>query len=74
MPGKTDRDTKARENRARRAAFRQGLKLQKNPVRDPNAPDYGTWALVRHTGPGRRWPVAAGLDLDGVDAYLDGMH
>jgi hypothetical protein len=74
MTKMTDREDKARENRARRAAFRHGLKLTKNPVRDPNAPDFNTWALLRHTGPGRRWPVAAGMTLDDVEAYLNGMH
>jgi hypothetical protein len=37
---------KARENRARRAAERQGLRLVKGRRRDPNALGYGTVGLV----------------------------
>jgi len=38
--------TKARENQARRAAQRQGLRLTKSRVRDPLASDYG-WHITR---------------------------
>jgi hypothetical protein len=37
---------KARENRARRAAGRQGLRLEKSRLRDPRAIGYGTYMLV----------------------------
>ena len=42
----TDQQYKIRENRARRAAARQGLMLRKNPRRDPRAVDYGTYMLA----------------------------
>ncbi len=35
-----------RENRLRRAAVRQGLRLEKARRRDPRAIDYGTYQLV----------------------------
>ncbi len=39
-------EAKVRENRLRRSAERQGLKLQKSRRRDPRALDYGTYWLV----------------------------
>lgn len=42
---------KARENRARRAAERQGMILRRNPRRDQRAPDYGSYVLEHaHNG------------------------
>lgn len=41
-----DQDIKVRENRLRRMAGRQGLRLLKNPRRDPRATDYGTYMLT----------------------------
>ncbi len=38
-----DNATKARENRLRRAAARQGFAVIKSPVRDPQAKGYGLW-------------------------------
>jgi hypothetical protein len=40
-----DQALKVRENRARRAAIRQGFELQKSPRRDKNALDYGRYML-----------------------------
>lgn len=37
---------KVRENRLRRAAERQGLRLEKSKRRDPLALEYGTFQLV----------------------------
>lgn len=37
---------KVRENRLRRMADRQGLRLMKSRSRDPNALDFGLYALV----------------------------
>jgi hypothetical protein len=37
---------KVRENRLRRAAYRQGLRLEKSRRRDPRAVDYGTDLLL----------------------------
>jgi hypothetical protein len=39
-------DEKVRENRLRRMAERQGLRLVKSRRRDPRAIDYGTYMLV----------------------------
>lgn len=41
-----DQSIKVRENRLRRMAERQGLKLLKNPRRDPRATDYGSYMLT----------------------------
>lgn len=76
-----DHETKARENRSRRAAFRHGLKLERNRVRDPNAVGYGTYALTKVVGVGstRRVlvvagdPISYGLSLNQVEAYLNGQ-
>lgn len=65
---------KIRENKARRAADRQRLSLQKNRSRDPRAAGYGTWQLVDSAG-----KIVAGdpvwgygLSLDEVEQALDG--
>jgi hypothetical protein len=39
---------KARENRARRSAERQGFVLKKSARRDPKALDYGRYWLLSH--------------------------
>lgn len=41
---------KVRENRARRAALRQGMELQKSKRRDPRALDFGGYMLVDLNG------------------------
>jgi hypothetical protein len=41
-----DMDDKVRENRVRRAAERQGLRLIKSRRRDENAWDHGTYGLL----------------------------
>jgi len=60
---------KAREGRLRRAAARHGLRLLKSPRRDPDAFDFGLYALVDvqhggaiHAGSAIGTPYA--LDLD----------
>jgi hypothetical protein len=65
---------KARENRARRAAERQGLILVKSRRRDPRALGYGRYRLDK-ASTGR---TVAGeldsdraLDLDAVEHYLN---
>jgi hypothetical protein len=65
---------KVRENRARRAAERQGLMLMKSRRRDPMALDFNTWMLVdgrtgRKVLHRRR---AYGVTLDEVEAWLRG--
>jgi len=57
---------KVRENRARRAAERQGISVSKNARRDPRALDYGLWSLDDP----RRGVQHANLRLDQVEAYL----
>ena len=46
MPEMTATEFKTYENRLRRVAARQGLKLMKSPRRDVRATDYGTYQLV----------------------------
>jgi hypothetical protein len=71
-------DHKVRENRARRAAKRQGLELVKNRLRDPRALDYGTYALLdahTHTRVAGNERTGFGLSLDDIEAELDrGRH
>ena len=68
-------ENKVRENRLRRAADRQGLKLRRSPRRDENAIDYGLYALTS-VGEGRgtiheQGPISIfTLDLDDVEQYL----
>ena len=68
-------DLKVRENRLRRAAERQGLFLSRRRRRDPNALDFGRYALFRGSLAGE--PVAGvgyggiyGLTLADVEAIL----
>jgi hypothetical protein len=69
---KTDR---ARENRLRRMAERQGLRLERSPRRDPDEPGHGTYQLI-HTytrgvvHAGHAGQAGYGLDLDDVEEYL----
>jgi hypothetical protein len=67
-------DEKVRENRLRRMAERQGLRLVKSRRRDPRAIDYGMYMLVNAeingvvagtAGTGR-----ANFTLDDVEDYL----
>ncbi len=47
---------KVLENRLRRAADRQGLRLAKSHRRDPRAADYGQYWLMDD----KNWPIAGG--------------
>ena len=67
---------KIRENRLRRVADRQGLRLEKSRRRDPRAIDYGMYMLVDPStntvvygaeGTGR-----PNLSIDAVEAWLLG--
>jgi hypothetical protein len=64
-------DEKVRENRLRRMADRQGLKLRKSGRRDPRAIDYGRYWLIEID----RNIVAAGgnngMTLDEVEEELE---
>ena len=53
-----------RENKARRAATRQGLRQEKTSTRDPLALTYG-WYIMR----GKR-QLAHFRDLDGAERWL----
>ena len=71
------RDNKVRENRLRRMADRQGLKLRRSPRRDTHALDYDLYALTTHDG-GKgtiheQGPISIfALDLGAVERLL--MH
>jgi hypothetical protein len=60
---------KVRENRARRAAARQGLKLVKSKRRDRRALDYAVWTIVNT----QTNAVTAGgsLSIDQVEDFLN---
>ena len=65
---------KTRETRLRGMARRQGLELSKSRRRDPNALDYGLYALIMDNG-GAVNPAIIGhfvhsWDLDQVEYYL----
>jgi len=69
---------KVRENRARRAAARQGLALQKSRRRDPRALGYDSYRFVDiatnsvgYGGGGGDGAAGYSLDLDDVEKYLD---
>ena len=76
--GKTQSATevKVRENRLRRMADRQGLKLMKSPRRDPNALGYGTFMLVDVQTGGAvfadwdTYDKLYGRDLDEIEEWL----
>lgn len=68
-------DQKVLENKVRRMAARQGLRLMKSRRRDPNAWDYGTYMLVdlpTNIVVFADWSVGQGfgLDLDEVATFL----
>jgi hypothetical protein len=62
-----DQDEKVRENRARRAAERQGLQLTRSRRRDVRALDYGKYWLLRD---GEPVTPTDGVGLDEIEAYL----
>ena len=67
-------DEKVRENRLRRVADRQGLRLVKSRRRDERALDYGLYALIdKKTKYGIFEPVGGSpyvAALDEVEEYL----
>jgi hypothetical protein len=72
----TDQQRKVLENRLRRAADRQGMRLEKSRLRDPRAIGYGTFMLtdaatdtVVYAGDAQ---LGYGLGLDDVARYLYG--
>jgi anti-anti-sigma factor len=66
-------DDRVRENRLRRMAARQGLRLLKSTRRDQYADGYGTYRLVGAQDGGPRYGDAVtgfGMDLDAVERQL----
>ena len=64
---------KVRENRLRRMAERQGLRLVKSRRRDPLAYDYGLYMFVA-AGTDGGGDLAYNLDLDQVERSLTGKE
>jgi hypothetical protein len=60
---------KVRENRARRAAIRQGLRLVKIRRRDPRAIGYGKYWIVQ-PNPTHPWPAPKGTPTAGLPTML----
>jgi hypothetical protein len=72
----TDTEYKATENRARRMAGRQGLRLEKSRARDPWALGYGTYQLTdasTNTYHTSGLSYGYGLSLADVFAILTGQ-
>lgn len=70
-----DKETKVRENKLRRMADRQGLRLSKSRTRDPNGMDFGLYALLDTETGGAVNPALANRwvhswSLDEVEAHL----
>jgi hypothetical protein len=72
-----EQSIKVHENRLRRIAERQGLRLLKNPRRDHHATDYGSYkltdmndGLVADFGWDRPALAKSGSWLNEVEAYL----
>lgn len=65
-------EDKVRENRLRRMAQRQGLRVIKSRRRDPRALDYGLYELVdEHNHPtGWAWRSDYGATIDELEEYL----
>jgi hypothetical protein len=68
-----DAKTKVRENRLRRIASRQGLRLEKSRQRDPTALDYGKYSLVSGR-PGHIHVFVGQGDLDQLEEWLETRH
>jgi hypothetical protein len=71
-------DNKIRENRLRKAADRQGLRLEKSHARNENDITYGTYQLIDHQYGGTVHAVCTagrgyGLDLDDVEEILSAV-
>jgi hypothetical protein len=62
---------KVREDRLRRAAKRQGLRLIKSRTRDPRALDYGGYWLMDDAQQRAYGPIPSGMTLDEVERFLD---
>lgn len=65
-----DQEYKARENRVRRFAARQGMRLLKSRVRDPRARGHGLYALVPARSSRLPTPSHYSMTLDEAEAAL----
>ncbi|ANS29379.1 hypothetical protein R1CP_23555 [Rhodococcus opacus] len=68
-------ELRTRETRLRRAAVRQGLRMEKSRRRDTRATDYGTYHLVEaetNDLKAHGLPRGYGLSLDDVERALNG--
>lgn len=73
MSSITGNDHRAREQRARRAAKRQGLALDKSPTRDRRAFEYGRFHVYDVATNGvvaGAWPCNYSMDLEDVEGFL----
>ncbi len=61
---------KAREVRLRRKAAHQGLELRRNRVRDPDAPNFGSYQLWKVSTRGLSRPVTGHVSLDEIEREL----
>ena len=61
---------KVRENRLRRMARRQGLRLIKSRTRDPRALDYGGYWVRNSRHAAAYGPIPEGFTLDQVERFL----
>ena len=68
-----DAKTKVRENRLRRMASRQGLRLEKSRQRNQMALDFGKYRLVSGR-PGHIYVFIGQGDLDQVEDWLESGH
>ena len=60
-------ELKVHENRLRRAAERQGLRLVKTRRRDPRALDYARWTIFASDD-----ILRGNLNIEQVEEYLEG--
>lgn len=75
MLARVEGSEKVRENKLRRKAERMGYRLSKSRSRDPDAMDYGLYALISIQTSGAVNPALAGhwvhsWDLDTVEKWL----
>lgn len=79
MPNSITQEEKVRENKLRRAATRQGLRLEKSRRRDPRSIDYGRyWLIDGPASSGENWRARVavlggehGATLDEIEAALN---
>jgi hypothetical protein len=67
IPNYSEQEYKVLENKLRRAAVRQGLRLEKSRMRDPRAITFGTYRLIDESSN----TVAAGDQNGGYGLTLD---